>query len=77
MANRWKIAVATLLVLCAGVSAQAAGAQSQPKQKGAEKGEPAESETNSEKRRLIQPHETPGESKSPGPAPPASEVIRN
>jgi hypothetical protein len=77
MSNRRKMSIATLLVLCTGVTAQAAGAQSEPKQKGAEKGEPAVSETNSERRQPSRPHEHPGESKSPSSVPSSvPEVIR-
>jgi hypothetical protein len=67
----WKIAIVTLLVLCAGVTAQAAGAQSEPKQKGAEKGEPASSETNGERRQPSRPNEPPGDSKTHSSAPPS------
>jgi hypothetical protein len=76
MSHRWKIAIATLLVLCAGLSAQAAGAQSEPKQKGAEKGEPAPSETNGERRQPSRPNETPGDSKSPSSVPSVPPVIQ-
>jgi hypothetical protein len=79
MPNRWKIAVATILLLGASVTVQAAGAQSEPKQKGARKGEPAASETNIEKRQRVEhpirPQENPGETR--GPSPPVSDVIRN
>jgi hypothetical protein len=77
MSNRWNIAVAAILLLCTGVIAQAAGAQSEPKQKGAEKGEPAASETNSEKRTPILPSQSPGASKGPTSAPPVSEKERD
>jgi len=77
MSHRWKIAVAAILLLCAGVTAQAAGAQSEPKQKGAEKGEPAASETNSEKRSPAPPYQLPGGRKDQGSAAPASEKERD
>jgi hypothetical protein len=77
MSNRWKIAVAAILFLSTGVTAQAAGAQSEPKQKGAEKGEPAASETNSEKRALIPPYQLPNGSKGQSSAPPVSEKERD
>jgi hypothetical protein len=77
MSNRRKMSIAALLILCASVTAQAAGAQSEPKQKGAEKGEPAVSETNSERQQPSRPNETSGESKSPSRVPSSvPEVIR-
>jgi hypothetical protein len=68
------IAVAAILLLCAGVTAQAAGAQSEPKQKGAEKGEAAASETNTEK-----PSSNAASPRNKGlrPAPPVPEKERN
>jgi hypothetical protein len=77
MSNRWKIAVAAIVLLCTGVTAQAAGAQSEPKQKGSEKGEPAASETNSEKRSPIPPYQLPSGSKGQISAPPVSEKERD
>ena len=77
MSNRWKIAVAAIFLLGTGVTAQAAGAQSEPKQKGAEKGESAASEINSEKRAPILPSQSPGASKDRTPAPPAPEKERD
>jgi hypothetical protein len=76
MSNRWK-AVAVIVFLCAGVTAQAAGAQSEPKQKGAEKGAPAASDTNSKKRSPIIPYQPPDGRKGMNSAPPASELIRD
>jgi hypothetical protein len=76
MPNRWKIAVAAILLLCADVTAEAAGAQSEPKQKGAEKGEAAASETNNEKRPPIPPYQPPGGNKGLSTAPPVSEEVR-
>jgi hypothetical protein len=46
MTNRLRIAAATLALFSPTVMAQAAGAQSEPKQKGAEKGEPVTSGAN-------------------------------
>jgi hypothetical protein len=69
MFNHWKILIAALLIFCAAVTAQAAGAQSEPKQKGAEKGEPATSETKGETRQRSRRNETLGESKSPNSVP--------
>jgi hypothetical protein len=76
MFSHWKILIAALLIFCAGVTAQAAGAQSEPKQKGAEKGEPAPSETDGERRQPSRPNETPGESKSPSSLPSVPPVIQ-
>jgi hypothetical protein len=76
MSNRWKIAVAAILLLCAGVTAHAAGAQSEPKQKGAEKGEPAASQTNTE----VCPnpaYQSPGASKGLTSGPPVPEKERD
>jgi hypothetical protein len=69
MFSHWKILIAALLIFCAGVTAQAAGAQSEPKQKGAEKGEPAPFETKGETRQRSRLNETLGESKSPNSVP--------
>jgi hypothetical protein len=59
MTNRLMIAAATLALFSATAMAQAAGAQSEPKQKGAEKSEPMTSGANDNNRQLF---------RSPGPA---------
>jgi hypothetical protein len=87
MSSRCTIALAMTLLLSAGETAQAAGAQSEPKQKGAEKSEPVASGTNSEKQpigtaadrldRVEHPartEENPGQSESPSPFSPPSNV---
>jgi hypothetical protein len=91
MTNRLVIAAAIVL-FGASVTAHAAGAQSEPKQKGAEKGEPVMSGSNNENRQIgttadrldrvehpVRTEENPGQSESPKP-PPSSlplDAIRN
>jgi hypothetical protein len=52
MSSQWTIAAATIFLFSAGVTTQAAGAQSEPKQKGMEKSEPMRSGANNENRQI-------------------------
>jgi hypothetical protein len=73
MTNRLMIAAATLALFSATAMAQAAGAQSEPKQKGAEKSEPVTSGANANDNNWkpaeypARTEENPGRIESPGP----------
>jgi hypothetical protein len=83
MFTRWTIVATTILLLSAAATSLAAGAQSEPKQKGAEKGAPETSGT-AEKRQIgtaadrlnrvehpARNEENPGQSESLNPPLPA------
>jgi hypothetical protein len=76
MTKRLMVAAATLALFSATVMAQAAGAQSEPKQKGAEKGDPMTSGANANDNNRkpaeypARAEENPGRSESPGPSNP-------